>query len=166
MREMRDNFSGRDASEIYEIHPTRTERRKEENGIDDFERKRSPYSDDFERFDGRKNSREMLVGRARDSPRSDAGFNDNSDTAKRATFKTHMAQKERDRKMEAERRHSVSTHVTDRTEHIEREYNLAVSLVGMFADSLSLERQKTGLFLVKKFIKTSFTKENFNVIRL
>ncbi|XP_073945591.1 uncharacterized protein [Choristoneura fumiferana] len=127
MREMRDNFSGRDASEIYEIHPTRA--RKEENGIDDFERKRSPYSDDFERFDGRKNSREMLVGRARDSPRSDAGFNDNSDTAKRATFKTHMAQKERDRKMEAERRHSVSTHVTDRTEHIERDVPAPAALL-------------------------------------
>ncbi|XP_063618998.1 unconventional myosin-XV [Cydia splendana] len=127
MRDMRDNFSGRDASEIYEIHPTRAERRKE-NGHDDFDRKRSPYSDDFERFDGRKNSRDMLVGRARDSPRSDAGYNDN-DTAKRATFKTHMAQKERDRKMEAERRHSVSTHVTDRTEHIERDVPAPAALL-------------------------------------
>lgn len=124
-RNDRDNFSGRDASEIYEIHPARAERRKEENGIDDgFDRKRSPFFDDFERFDGRKNSRDMLVGRVRDSPRSDVVFPpDNSDSAKRterATFKTHMQQKERDRKMEAERRHSVSTHVTDKTEHIER----------------------------------------------
>ncbi|KAL4710295.1 hypothetical protein ACJJTC_011549, partial [Scirpophaga incertulas] len=124
-RHDRDNFSGRDASEIYEIHPTRAERRKE-NGIDDtFERKRSPFYDDFERFDGRKNSRDMLVGRMRESPRSDIVFPpDSNDIAKRterATFKTHMAQKERDRKIEAERRHSVSTHVTDKTEHIERD---------------------------------------------
>lgn len=126
-RRDRDNFSGREASEIYEIHPTRAERRKEENGLDDsFERKRSsPYFDEFERFDGRKNSRDMLVGRARDSPRSDVVFppesNDITKRADRPTFKTHMAQKERDRKLEAERRHSVSTHVTDRTEHIESE---------------------------------------------
>lgn len=123
----RDTYSGREASEIYEIHPTRTDRRKEENGIDVFERKRSPFFDDFERFDGRKNSRDMLVGRARDSPRSDTGYaGENTDTSKRATFKTHMQQKERDRKMEAERRNSVSTHVTDKTEHIEREYIINV----------------------------------------
>lgn len=124
-RRDRDNYSGREASEIYEVHTTRTERRKEENGIEEFERKRSPFYDDFERFDGRKNSRDMLVGRARESPRSDIVFPQENNDAKRterATFKTHMAQKERDRKMEAERRHSVSTHVTDRTEHIERKY--------------------------------------------
>lgn len=124
-RRERDNFSGREASEIYEIHPTRTDRRKEENGLDDsFERKRSPYYDDFERYDGRKNSRDMLLARTRESPRSDIIFPpEKTDTVKRterATFKTHMVQKERDRKMEAERRHSVSTHVTDRTDHIER----------------------------------------------
>lgn len=131
-RRDRDNFSGRDASEIYEIHPTRTERRKEENGMDgSFERKRSsPYFDEFERFDGRKNSRDMLVGRARDSPRSDMGYpQDNVDKGSRPTFKTHMAQKERDRKIEAERRHSVSTHVTDRTEHIERECHFLLYLL-------------------------------------
>lgn len=110
---------GRDNSEIYEIHPTRAGR-KEENGIMDSSKRSSPYSDDFERFDGRKNSRDMLVGHARDSPRSDI-YQDNTEMGKRerATFKTHMAQKERDRKLEAERRHSVSTHVTDRTEHLE-----------------------------------------------
>lgn len=127
----RDAFSGRDASEIYEIHPTRTNR-KEENGLDngfDRSKRSSPYSDDFERFDGRKNSREMLVGRARGSPRSDGEFNsDSNDVNKRATFKTHMALKERDRKLEAERRHSVSTHVTDRTEHLERKFFLAFIL--------------------------------------
>lgn len=122
-RRDRDNFSGREASEIYEIHPARNERRKEENGTDDsFDRKRSPFYDEFDRYDGRKNSRDMLVGRARDSPRSDVFHGENSDTSKRATFKTHMQQKERDRKMEAVRRLSVSTHVTDKTEHIEREY--------------------------------------------
>lgn len=119
----RDNFSGREASEIYEIH-ARADRRKEENGLDDsFDRKRSPFYDEYERFDGRKNSRDMLVGRARDSPRSDYN-GDNTDTSKRATFKTHMVQKERDRKIEAERRNSVSTHVTDKTEHIERKFIL------------------------------------------
>lgn len=126
-RRDRDNYSGREASEIYEVHTTRTERRKEENGIDDvYESKRSQFYDDFERFDGRKNSRDMLVGKMRDSPRSDIIFppdsNDTSKKTERATFKTHMAQKERDRKLEAERRQSVSTHVTDRTEHIERTY--------------------------------------------
>lgn len=138
-RRDRDNFSGREASEIYEIHPARADRRKEENGTDDsFDRKRSPFYDEFERFDGRKNSRDMLVGRARDSPRSDVFQGDNSDTSKRATFKTHMQQKERDRKMEAERRHSVSTHVTDKTEHIERKFSdnckiLATSPCGGFS---------------------------------
>ncbi|RVE40219.1 hypothetical protein evm_015131, partial [Chilo suppressalis] len=122
VRPDRDDFSGRDASEIYEIHP-RAERR-EENGVEDtFDRKRSPFYDEFERFDGRKNSRDMLVGRARDSPRSDVVFPpegvDASKKVERATFKTHMVQKERTRKMEAERRYSVSTHVTDKTEHIE-----------------------------------------------
>lgn len=125
-RDIRDNFSGRAASEIYEIHPIRTERRKEENEMEEhFDRKRSSAMfDDFERYDGRKNSRDMLVGRARDSPRSDIMFPpDTNDTLKkteRPTFKTHMAQKERDKKLEAERRQSVSTHVTDKTEHIER----------------------------------------------
>ncbi|XP_049869603.1 unconventional myosin-XV [Pectinophora gossypiella] len=141
-RRERDNFSGRDASEIYEMHPTRTERRKEENGLEDtFERKRSsPYFDEFERFDGRKNSREMLVGRARDSPRSDLFPSDNNDTLKRdrPTFKTHMAQKERDRKMEAERRHSVSTHVTDRTEHIERDVPAPAALLPLEGPSTFL----------------------------
>ncbi|CAH2231979.1 jg4040 [Pararge aegeria aegeria] len=129
MRDMRDNYSGREASEIYEIHPTRAERRKDENEIDEtYDRKRSSVFDDFERYDGRKNSRDMLVGRARESPRSevsDRRFSpDNADTLKRTerpTFKTHMAQKERDKKIEAERRQSVSTHVTDRSEHIERD---------------------------------------------
>lgn len=129
-RDMRDNYSGREASEIYEIHPTRAERRKDDNEIEEnyHERKRSSMFDDFERFDGRKNSRDMLVGRARESPRSDVDRRfspDNSDTLKRTerpTFKTHMAQKERDKKLEAERRQSVST-LTDRTDHIiEREY--------------------------------------------
>ncbi|CAG9785914.1 unnamed protein product [Diatraea saccharalis] len=120
----RDDFSGRGASEIYEIHPARAERRKEENGPEEsFERKRSPFYDDFERFDGRKNSRDMLVGRARDPPRADVAFpSENGDATKkieRATFKTHMVQKERTRKMEAERRYSVSTHVTDKTEHLD-----------------------------------------------
>nr|XP_049699745.1 unconventional myosin-XV [Helicoverpa armigera] len=132
-RRDRDNYSGREASEIYEVHTTRAERRKEENGIEDsFERKRSPFYDDFERFDGRKNSRDMLVGRARESPRSDIIFPQENNDAKRterATFKTHMAQKERDRKMEAERRHSVSTHVTDRTEHIERDVPAPAALL-------------------------------------
>ncbi|CAB3253169.1 unnamed protein product [Arctia plantaginis] len=123
----RDNFNGQESSEIYEVHNTRNERRKEQNEMTDtFERKRSPFYDDFERFDGRKNSRDMLVGRARDSPRSDILFpQETTDTSKRtterATFKTHMVQKERDRQKEAERRHSVSTHATDRTEHIERD---------------------------------------------
>ncbi|CAF4869828.1 unnamed protein product [Pieris macdunnoughi] len=110
-----DNFSGRDASEIYEMSPTRTERKS-----DTFDR---AMFDDFERFDGRKNSRDMLMGRSRESPRRDVMFPpDNGDTLKRhdrPTFKTHMAQKERDRKLEAERRQSVSTHVTDKTEHLE-----------------------------------------------
>ncbi|XP_047023810.1 unconventional myosin-XV [Helicoverpa zea] len=132
-RRDRDNYSGREASEIYEVHTTRAERRKEENGIEDsFDRKRSPFYDDFERFDGRKNSRDMLVGRARESPRSDIIFPQENNDAKRterATFKTHMAQKERDRKMEAERRHSVSTHVTDRTEHIERDVPAPAALL-------------------------------------
>lgn len=124
-RRERDDFSGREASEIYEMHPTRAERRKEGNGmVDTFERKRSPFFDDFERFDGRKNSRDMLISRARDSPRSDVFPSENTDTVKRerATFKTHMMQKERDRKLEAERKQSVSTHVTDKTDHMEREY--------------------------------------------
>lgn len=120
----RDTYSGREASEIYEVHPTRADRRKEENGLEfDRNKRTSPYSDDFERFDGRKNSRDMLVGRARDSPRSDAGYlPENEKRSDRPTFKTHMAQKERDRKLEAERRHSVSTHVTDRTEHVDRKF--------------------------------------------
>ncbi|KPI93117.1 Myosin-XV [Papilio xuthus] len=126
-RDLRDSYSGREASEIYEIHPTRAERRKEESELAaTFERKRSSsYFDEFDRFDGRKNSRDMLVGRMRDSPRSDVVFPpENTETSRRperATFKTHMAQKERERKIEAERRQSVSTHVTDRTEHIERD---------------------------------------------
>ncbi|XP_059051494.1 unconventional myosin-XV [Achroia grisella] len=132
-RRDRDNFSGREASEIYEIHPARAERRRDENGLDDpFERKRSPFFDDFERFDGRKNSRDMLVGRARDSPRSDILFPPDSNdmkTSSRATFKTHMVQKEKDRKIEAERRHSVSTHVTDRTEHLERDVPAPAALL-------------------------------------
>ncbi|KAG6448965.1 hypothetical protein O3G_MSEX005802 [Manduca sexta] len=132
-RRDRDDFSGREASEIYEMHPPRTERRKEENGMTDtFERKRSPFYDDFERYDGRKNSRDMLMGRARESPRSDIVFPaDNTDTVKRerATFKTHMVQKEKNRKLEAERRHSVSTHVTDKTEHIERDVPAPAALL-------------------------------------
>lgn len=142
-RDMRDNYSGRDASEIYEIHPMRAERRKDDNEMEDnFERKRSSAMyDDFERYDGRKNSRDMLVGRMRDSPRSDIMFPpDNSDTLKRAerpTFKTHMAQKERDKKLEAERRHSVSTHVTDKTEHIERK-TLFIALITFYYDCAAL----------------------------
>lgn len=126
----RDHYNGQESSEIYEVHTSRTERRKEENEMtDNFERKRSPFYDDFERFDGRKNSRDMLVGRARDSPRSDILFpQDTTDASKRtterATFKTHMVQKERDRQKEAERRHSVSTHATDRTEHIESKFGI------------------------------------------
>ncbi|OWR53588.1 myosin xv [Danaus plexippus plexippus] len=120
-REIHDNVSGRGPSEIYEIHPIRAERRKEDAEIEErFDRKRSGMYDDFDRFDGRKNSRDMLVGRTRDSPRSDIIFPpDNNDTLKkneRPTFKTHMAQKERNRKMEAERRQSVSTHLTDKTD--------------------------------------------------
>ncbi|CAG4975497.1 unnamed protein product [Colias eurytheme] len=116
-RRDQDNFSGRDASEIYEISPMRTERKEE------FDR--NMFVDDFERYDGRKNSRDMLMGRTRESPRSDVVFPpNNEDSLKRndrPTFRTHMAQKERDRKMEAERRQSVSTHVTDKTEHLERD---------------------------------------------
>lgn len=127
----RDAYSGREASEIYEIHPPRAEKRKEENGLDYDRSKTSPYSDDFERYDGRKNSRDMLVGRARDSPRSDVGYLPENDIKRtdRPTFKTHMAQKERDRKLEAERRHSVSTHVTDRTEHLERDVPAPAALL-------------------------------------
>lgn len=110
---------GRGTSEIYELRPPRAERK--ESGQDS-------YSDDFERYDGRKNSRDMLVGRARDSPRS-GRYTPDDDRVERPTFKTHMAQKERDRKLEAERRHSVSTHVTDRTEHVEREYFTYVGLI-------------------------------------
>ncbi|KPJ12680.1 Myosin-XV [Papilio machaon] len=134
-RDLRDNYSGREASEIYEIHPTRAERRKEENELAaTFERKRSSsYFDEFDRFDGRKNSRDMLVGRMRDSPRSDVVFPpENTETSRRperATFKTHMAQKERERKIEAERRQSVSTHATDRTEHIERDVPAPAALL-------------------------------------
>ncbi|XP_026324836.1 unconventional myosin-XV isoform X2 [Hyposmocoma kahamanoa] len=156
-RRDRDNFSGREASEIYEIHPTRAERRKEENGLDDsFERKRSsPYFDEFERFDGRKNSRDMLVGRARDSPRSDVVFppesNDITKRADRPTFKTHMAQKERDRKLEAERRHSISTHVTDRTEHIERDVPAPAALLPSDRSFLTYSRVPWKLRVRKEY---------------
>ncbi|KAJ2939726.1 hypothetical protein O0L34_g17919 [Tuta absoluta] len=155
-----DNFTGRDASEIYEMHPTRATR-KEENGIDDaYDRKRSPpYYDDFERFDGRKNSREMLVGR-RDSPRSDNAFpRENGDISKqdRPTFKTHMAQKERDRKMEAERRHSVSTHVTDRTEHIERDAPAPAALLPSDRSFLTYNRVPWKLRVRKEYFTPAET---------
>uniref|UniRef100_A0A2A4K4P4 Unconventional myosin-XV n=1 Tax=Heliothis virescens TaxID=7102 RepID=A0A2A4K4P4_HELVI len=162
-RRDRDNYSGREASEIYEVHTTRAERRKEENGIEDtFERKRSPFYDDFERFDGRKNSRDMLVGRARESPRSDIMFPQENNDAKRterATFKTHMAQKERDRKMEAERRHSVSTHVTDRTEHIERDVPAPAALLPSDRSFLTYSRVPWKL-RVRKEVFTPL--ENYN----
>ncbi|GBP29206.1 Unconventional myosin-XV [Eumeta japonica] len=162
----RDAYSGRDASEIYEIHPTRTERKRDENGIEDaFNRSKrsSPYSDDFERYDGRKNSRDMLVGRVRESPRSDIIFppdpNDIAKKTDRPTFKTHMAQKERDRKLEAERRHSVSTHVTDKTEHVERDVPAPAALLPSDKSFLTYNRVPWKL-RVRKEIFTPL--ENYN----
>lgn len=76
------------------------------------------------KMDGRKNSRDMLMGgKPTELARNDVNrFTLNREPVKnveRPTFKTHMAQKERDRRLEAERRSSVSTHVTDKTDRIE-----------------------------------------------
>lgn len=81
----------------------------------------------YDKLEGRKNSRDMLMGKTHDT-RNENRYTNHKDSSQlvksveRPTFKTHMVQKERDRRMEAERRTSVSTHVTDKTDRIESKY--------------------------------------------
>lgn len=80
-----------------------------------------------EKLEGRKNSREMLVGKSQDM-RTENRLTNHRESSQRTknmerpTFKTHMVQKERDRRLEAERRTSVSTHLTDKTDRIESKF--------------------------------------------